>query len=79
MILRKKEQTKIVALNIVLLASLFILFLAGSVVFGYWYVFGTNNPLKPKQNATQNTRQKGFVYPQNELNNVIKRKIFSND
>ncbi|NTW22757.1 hypothetical protein HGA34_04450 [Candidatus Falkowbacteria bacterium] len=69
----KLLQSKPASWHVILLAAVFVLMLASSAVFFYWYMFGGKNKL-PTQKLEP--ARGAYVYPRYKLENVIKQKIF---
>jgi len=69
----KLFKTQPASWHIIVLAILFVMVLAGTAIFFYWFMFGgkTKLPIQ-KQNIAPGT----YVYPRYKLENVIKQKVF---
>jgi len=76
MITRKKIEKQTISWHLVLVGIVFILLLAGMVIFIYWYLFGKNNIIKALDGKPK-TQQNTFFYPKHTLENVLKEKILN--
>jgi hypothetical protein len=66
-------RTRPASWHIIVLAALFIMVLAGTAMFFYWFMFGGKNKM-PTQKQTPG--RGAYVYPRYKLENVIKQKVF---
>lgn len=74
MITREKLlQSKPASWHVIVLAASFVVMLAGTAVFFYWYMFGSKTRLATQQ---LEPARGAYVYPRYKLENVIKQKVF---
>lgn len=69
----KLLQSRPASWHLIILTGLFIMLLAGTAMFFYWYIFWGKSKL-PVQKAEP--ARGVYVYPRYKLENVIKQKIF---
>ena len=76
MIYRKKIEDGLVSWHMILLSVLFVLFLAASVVFIWWYLFSGKNQVKIFEN-TQTSQKNVYVDKSHSLTNVMIKGLFN--